>query len=242
MAVKRLNLWSGPRNVSTALMYSFAQRRDTRVVDEPFYGHYLSEEAVEHPGREEVLKSQSPNPGKVISELLQHRGKEILFIKNMAHHMTAMDQQLHLLFEKCTSIFLIREPREMLLSYTQKIADPTMRDVAYRQQYELFKQVKSYGQTPHVIDSRELLKDPRSVLSTLCRQLGLSFEESMLHWEAGAIPEDGVWAKYWYHGVHHSTGFKPYEPKTEPLPDHLRPLYEECKPIYDQLNKYSIKA
>lgn len=242
MAVKRINLWSGPRNVSTALMYSFAQRSDTQVVDEPFYAHYLSKVDVDHPGREDVLQSQPHNPGEVVDDLLSQQEKEVLFIKNMAHHMIKMGDQLDVLLEKFVHVFLIRDPYEMLLSLSKNIPNPAMRDTAFEWQLHLFEKVQSRNKPLHVVDSRELLTNPRKVLTVLCDNLGIGFQKSMLSWETGAIAEDGVWAKYWYQSVHNSTKFKPYSPKTEPLPDRLRPIYEECKPIYDQLNQFSIKA
>ncbi len=242
MATKRINLWSGPRNVSTALMYSFAQRADTKVVDEPFYAHYLSKADVNHPGREEVLESQPREPQKVIDNLLSCQNNEVLFIKNMAHHMIDMSEQLERMLNNFTHVFLIRDPYEMLLSLSKNLPNLSMRDTAYRWQLRLFEMAKEHQQEVHIIDSKELLTDPAKVLEKLCVRLGLSFDEKMLRWEAGPIPEEGIWAKYWYDSVHTSTKFNPYEPKTEPLPEHLKPLYEKCKSIYDQLNQYSIKA
>jgi hypothetical protein len=163
----------------------------------------------------------------------------VLFLKNMAHHLVEMnwDFVAHL-----ANVLLIRDPREMLPSLAQTLTAPTLRDTAYKTQVELLDRLLALGQRPPVLDARELLLDPGSVLRRLCQQLGLPFDEAMLGWPAGPKPEDGVWAKYWYQNVHASTGFVPYKPKKEPFPDRLRPLLEECQPYYDRLLMYSIKA
>lgn len=239
---KRINVWSGPRNVSTALMYAFAQRSDTRVVDEPFYAHYLKQSRAEHPGRAEVLDTQPTDPGEVLTNLLTlGNNTDLLFVKNMAHHMIRMDSELERLRDQFEHVFLIRDPREMLISLDKSLPNPSLRDTAYKRQFKLFELINEQGQPLHVVDSRELLKNPAHVLSTLCQQLEISFEQSMLSWEAGPIPEDGVWAKHWYHNVHKSKGFKPYKPKEEPVPEHLKPLYEQCKPFYEQMLVHTIK-
>lgn len=235
-------MWSGPRNVSTAIMYSFAQRSDTHVVDEPFYAHYLLQSGAEHPGRGQVLDSQPKDPGIVMHNLLSLQKKAVLFLKNMAHHMIEMNSELNTLLDNFQHVFLIRDPKEMLISLDKTLPNPTLQDTAYPRQLELFEMVESAGLPVHVIDSRELLKDPKFVLSALCNDLDIRFEESMLSWDSGPIPEDGIWAKHWYDNVHQSTGFKPYKPKKESFPDHLKPLYNECKPIYDKLLAHAIKT
>lgn len=230
---KRINLWSGPRNVSTALMYSFAQRNDTRVVDEPFYAHYLNKTGVRHPGREEVIASQPTSPTEVLDNLLAgDEDTDLLFIKNMAHHMIHMDSALLPLLNQFEHVFLIRHPREMLLSLDKSLPDPTLRDTAYKRQYELFQRVRMQGSPLHVIDSRKLLENPSLVLTMLCNRIDIDFQQSMLEWKPGPISEDGAWAEHWYERVHKSTGFEPYEPKEERLPARLQPLYEQCKPYY----------
>ncbi len=235
-------MWSGPRNVSTAIMYSFAQRADTRVIDEPFYAHYLLQSGADHPGRAEVLESQPRNPAIVMRKLISESARcEVLFLKNMAHHMIEMEDQLDKLLQKFQHVFLIRDPAEMLLSLDKTLPNPTMQDTAYRRQLELFEIVQADGHPFSVIDSRELLKDPEHVLSTLCEQLDIPFTKAMLSWEAGPIPEDGIWAKHWYDSVHQSTGLEPYKPKAEPIPERLRPLYKDCKAIYQKLFAHAIK-
>lgn len=239
---RAINMWSGPRNVSTAIMYSFAQRDDTKVLDEPFYAHYLIQSGVEHPGRTKVLESQ-PKDAEVVMQNLQsiRQKNDVIFLKNMAHHMIEMGDTLSTLINKFRHIFLIRDPKEMLPSLNKALPNPSLRDTAYKRQLELFKRVKSKGFSPNVIDAGELLKDPREVLTTLCNRLNIPFTDKMLSWKEGPIPEDGIWAEYWYDNVHQSTGFEPYTPKNYTLPEHLKPLYERCKPIYKQLFAHAIK-
>lgn len=222
-------------------MYSFAQRDDTKVFDEPFYAFYLKETGKEHPGRDEVLRSQPHDPQKVAMELFSKApDTPVLFIKNMAHHMSLLDVNL---LDDFTHIFLIREPEEMLTSFIKTIPEPTLRDTAYKEQYEIFAHVNRESETePVVIDSRELLLNPEQVLAEACRKVGLTFDPAMLSWEPGPIPEDGVWAKYWYNSVHQSTGFETYKPKDEEVPDRLNGLLEECRYYYEQMFEYAIKA
>lgn len=238
--MKRINLISGPRNVSTALMYSFAQRTDTIVLDEPLYACYLDRTDTNHPGKEEVLKSQSTDTATVIKEiLLADYDSDLLFIKNMAHHLheIPLDFLTHM-----SNVFLIREPREMLTSFIKTIPNPTLFDTAYKHQFELFKHVEKLSEQPLVIDSKQLLLNPPKVLQELCSRLHIPFQETMLSWSAGPIAEDGVWAKYWYQNVHKSTAFKPYEPKEEELPERLSGLLLQCQKYYHKLSPYAIKA
>ncbi len=242
MAKIKINMWSGPRNISTAIMYSFAQRSDTQVVDEPFYAHYLLQSGAEHPGRAKVLESQPKDPSIVMQNLrATGTNANVLFIKNMAHHMIEMDVILEQLFEEFTPVFLIRNPADMLLSLDKSLPDPSLRDTGYQHLLDLFETAENKNLPLIVLDSKELLKDPEFVLSALCEQLGIPFRESMLSWNPGPIPEDGTWAEYWYDNVHESTGFNPYTPKNENLPDCLDPLYEHCKSIYDRLLAHAIK-
>lgn len=235
-------MWSGPRNVSTAVMYAFAQRPDTQVVDEPFYAHYLLQSGADHPGRAEVLESQPRDPAIVMRKLLSQAPKhDVLFLKNMAHHMVEMDEELDTLVNEFVHVFLIRDPAEMLLSLDKTLTNPSMRDTAYRRQLQLFEKVQSSDRPFGVIDSRELLQDPKHILSALCGKLNIPFTEEMLSWDAGPIPEDGIWAKHWYDNVHQSTGFEPYIPKKESIPDRLKPLYDECRPIYNKMFAHAIK-
>ena len=239
--MRRINLISGPRNVSTALMYSFARRNDTAVVDEPLYAYYLSSQQVEHPGKADVLKAQLTDSETVIKQvLLGDFDRSVLFVKNMAHHIVDIDLDF---LSEMTNVFLVREPREMLTSFIKTIPNPTLKDTAYKRQFELFKYVTETLSAPAVvIDSKELLVDPKSVLNEACQQIGIPFDDSMLSWPAGSIPEDGVWAKHWYHNVHKSTGFKPYKPKYEEVPEKFSDLLDACNQYYNKLSPYIIKA
>ena len=238
--MKRICLWSCPRNVSTAFMYSFAQRPDTVVVDEPLYAAYLANTEVSHPGNEDVLNSQSHDAETVFNEVIYGSyDSPVLFIKNMAHHLpTALEAQL----EGLINIFLIREPDQMLTSLVNQIPDPILRDTGYGHQHRLFDQLRAKGHKAIVIDSKELLSDPEGVLQQLCDAIGLDFDRKMLSWEAGPIPEDGIWAPHWYDNVHRSTGFGTYRRKEQTVTDNLKPLLKECQAHYDALLPFALKA
>lgn len=240
MDTLRINLWSGPRNVSTALMYAFAQRTDTRVVDEPLYAHYLRVSGADHPGRADVLRAQDGDGERVVREvLLAPCDRPLLFIKQMAHHLVELDRSF---LARCRNVILTRAPREMLPSLVNQLAEPTLSDTGYAMQTELVEQLRSLGQDAPVLDAMELLLDPRGVLTELCARLGIAFDERMLAWERGARPEDGVWAPHWYANVHASRGFQEYARKLAPLPARLEPLLAQCSPHYERLYALAIRA
>ncbi len=237
-ATQRVSVWSGPRNVSTALMYSFRQRPDTVVVDEPLYGHYLNLTDTPHPGKAEVLAEMDSDSVRVVQNVLLGRYDEsVVMFKNMAHHLAGLDRAF---LRELHNVLLIRDPAEMLPSLAQELPEPTLRDTGLREQVELLEEVLASGQTPVVIEAKRLLQNPERVLRGLCSALELPFEPAMLAWPVGPKPEDGVWAKYWYKNVHASSTFAPYKPKTEPFPEHLRPLLEVCAPLYDRLKTYAL--
>lgn len=233
-------LWSGPRNVSTALMYSFAERNDTRVVDEPLYGHFLRVTGTVHPGRDEVLENVNCDGEAVMQKLLRCEDGDcdVLFMKQMAHHLVDIDRTF---LENTKNIFLIRDPREMLPSLTIQLPEATLADTGLKMQWRLFESLRAAGQEPAIIDSRELLLDPPRVLAELCGALGIEFTEDMLRWPTGPRSEDGIWAKHWYHAVHQSNGFAPYTAKTD-FPAHLEALLAECSPWYEKLFEHAIRA
>jgi len=236
--VKLISMWSGPRNVSTALMYSFRQRPDTRVVDEPYYAHYLLRTAKEHPGRDEIIANMATD-SKVITENLLNSDREILFIKNMAHHLPGLEPNPLDLF---TNILLTRDPKEMLPSLAKTLKNPGLEDTGLKEQLEILNFILKSGNTPIVLDAKETLLNPKKVLNELCNRLEIDFYEEMLSWPIGPKPEDGIWAKYWYQNVHKSNAFSKYREKTEIFPEELGQLYDESKFYYQELYKYAIKA
>ena len=238
---KPICLWSGPRNVSTALMYGFAQLSSVRVIDEPLYGHYLRVSGADHPGREEVMGAMNCDGDATMRDLLQQQALDsshTFFIKHMAHHLVDLDLGF---LNSVKSIFLVRDPRAMLPSLTIQLPHASLVDTGLQRQWELFKELSDAGQRPIVLDSRELLLNPAAVLQSLCLHLGLTFEASMLTWEAGPRPEDGVWAPHWYHAVHKSTGFAPFVPKST-FPNHLQALLNDCMPFYEKLFEHALRA
>ncbi|MDH3743557.1 MAG: sulfotransferase family protein [Acidobacteriota bacterium] len=236
----RICLWSGPRNVSTALMYSFAERPDTRVVDEPLYAHYLRVSAARHPLREEVLAAYETDGQKAVrGVVLGPCDRPVLFLKQMAHHLVDLDLGF---LEQTKNILLIRHPSEVLSSLVRQLPEPQLADTGIAIQCDLLRQLQEMGQEPPVIDSRELLRDPAGVLEQLCARLEIPFMKAMMSWNAGPRREDGLWAPHWYENVHRSTGFMPYRPKTQAFPEKLQPLLEECRPYYDRLFAEAIRA
>jgi len=222
-------------------MYSFAQRADMRVIDEPLYGHYLRATGAKHPGREDIVAAMDCDGDAVMRDLLEQSARSsatTLFIKHMAHHLVQIDLRF---LEHTNNIFLIRDPREMLPSLTVQLPHATLTDTGLQKQWQLLQDLRSNGQQAIVLDSRELLLDPESVLRQLCDRLGLAFENGMLHWTAGPRAEDGIWAKHWYQAVHKSTGFSAYQAKTH-FPAALEDLLDECQPWYEQLFALAIRA
>ncbi len=240
MDVRRIHLWSGPRNVSTALMYAFAQRADTRVVDEPLYGHYLRVSGADHPGRDEVLAAQDGDGERVVREvILGAWDRPVVFFKQMAHHLAGLDRAF---LRRGSNVLLTRDPREMLPSLAVQLGQPTLRDTGYAVQAALLDELLAEGQDVPVLEARELLLDPPGVLAQLCERLTIPFDPAMLRWRAGGRPEDGVWARHWYEAVHRSTGFEPHRPKAAPLPARLLPLLDACRPLHERLAARALRA
>lgn len=232
-----INLISGPRNISTALMYSFAQRSDTKVIDEPFYAHYLLKTGLDHPGRDETIESMESDPEKIVENILRlEQQYPVVFLKNMAHHHIGLDWQY---LNEIKNVFLIRDPKQLIASFAQVIPDPTLQDIGLKEEAELLEYVQSHGTyQPVVIDSNSILPNPERGLSQLCTNLDIPFDSSMLNWKAGALPEDGAWAKYWYANVHKSTGFAMQKTSSRPLPERCEKLYQEALPYYQKLSAY----
>ena len=210
------------------------------VVDEPLYGHYLSTSDAEHPGAAEVLETMDDDGERVVREvILGPCGRPIHFFKNMAHHLPGLDPAF---LDRITNVLLIRDPTEMLPSLARQLSAPTLRDTGLREQDVILDSILARGERPVVLDARDLLLDPPAVLQRACAALGIPFEDAMLSWPAGPKPEDGIWAKHWYHNVHASRGFAPYSPPENQFPTHLEPLLEECLPYYRRLGSYAVTA
>lgn len=216
-------------------MYSFAQRADTTVVDEPLYAHYLSSTNADeyHPGAAEVIADQENDGEKVVQNvILGNYGTEIVFFKNMTHHLVNLNLDF---LKETVNIILTRDPRDMLPSYIHQIQKPKLSDTGYPQHLELVNYLQSIGQSPVIIDSKDILLNPEKKLKWLCERIGIPFKKKMLNWKAGPRKEDGIWAKHWYHNVHKSTGFQPYKNKNVELPVQLIPLLTECELLYHEL-------
>lgn len=232
----RINLWSSPRNISTALMYSFAQRPDTTVVDEPLYAYYLTHatDRAEHPGHEDILASQSADGRQVVESVILggDYATEVVVFKQMTHHL--LDLPLDFLHQT-HNVLLIRDPQAILASYTKVIGQPSAYDIGVPQQDALFTYLQAHGVLTAIVDAKTLLQHPRRTLELLCERLGIPFTEAMLSWEAGPRPEDGVWASHWYANVHASTGFAPYQEKTVSLLPEIAAIAAQCRPFYEKL-------
>lgn len=239
MAMIRIHLISGPRNISTALMYSFAQRKDTVVVDEPFYGCYLRHSGLDHPGREEILSSMRTLPEKVIEEVIfTDYPSRAVFFKNMAKHLHGFDVSF---YENLENVFLIRDPARLITSFAKVVPHFDESEIGLKHAYELFTRLKEKGGKSLVINSDILLQNPPLILEKLCTALQLPFDRSMLNWKPGPRPEDGLWAPYWYANVHKSTGFGQPPPAPDSFPEKYTPLLEEVQPYFDFLNKFALK-
>lgn len=242
----RIAMWSGPRNISTAMMRSFGARSDTIVVDEPFYAAYLASTGLDHPMRDEVLSSQPQDWREVVTRLFAPlpAGRTVHYQKHMTHHM--LPEFGRAWVSQCQHAFLIRSPAAVLASYVQKRAEVSLLDIGLPQQVEIFEQVSAQlGRPAPVIDGDDVLTNPRAVLSQLCAALGIGFDEAMLHWRAGRRDTDGVWATAWYDAVERSTGFAaPAEgaQRAPLLSDALRALAERAQPYYETLARYRIRG
>ena len=227
--------------MSTALMYSFAQRDDTKVVDEPLYGHYLLVTGVKHPGRKEIMDEVNCDGKLVMDDLLKINdldGKDVLFLKQMTKHLVGIN---HDFLPKFKNVFLIRNPKDMLSSLAVNIPKPNLADTGLDLQWKVYKNMKSLGNKPIVVDSRELLMNPENILKQLCSHLNLEFVDSMLSWPAEPRKEDGIWAKYWYQSLHKSTGFQSYQAKSN-FPVELKQVLSECLPYYEKLLSEAIQT
>jgi Sulfotransferase domain len=232
----RIAMWSGPRNISTAMMRAWDNRPDTVVLDEPFYAYYLKATRKQHPDADEVIAKGESDWRKIVAQLTGPipRGKRIFFQKQMTHHLLPeVDRQW---LGTMTNCFLIRDPREVIASYLKKRENPTLEDLGYVQQAEIFDFVRAHTRAiPPIVDARDVLQNPERSLRLLCDAVDVEFTKSMLSWPSGLRETDGVWAKHWYGEVARSTSFRPYRHKRLQIPGRLREVHERCCKCYERL-------
>ncbi len=231
---------SGPRNVSTAIMYAFDNRNDFIGVDEPYYAHYLSKRDVDHPGKGEILLSQNHDPNVVTSEIHALAKQRNVFVKNMAHHI--LKEQDHSFLSGMINFLLIRNPKQLIVSFSKVIENPTINDIGLKRSFEIMQWLKANGMQPIVLDSAEILKNAEITFQKLCVKLDIPFDQNMLKWQKGPKSIDGIWAKYWYENVHKTTQFESKTTRDEPLPEHLTDLYTEANEYYIALSEYLIEV
>ena len=232
----RLAVWSGPRNLSTALMYSFAARGDCAVLDEPFYAAFLDRTKLEHPMRAEILAAHDKDPARIAAKLLGpvSEGTRLFYQKHMCHHMVPGIPRDW--FAQVSHVFLIRHPARVIASYLAKRESPTIDDLGARQQWDLYHEITDVtGKAPHVIDATDIRAAPEEALRRLCIALEFPFTPRMLSWSAGPKPFDGAWAPHWYGAVHASTGFAGAEGPLPVLPEAAQPLLSAAMPHYERL-------
>lgn len=232
---KIIAMWSGPRNISTAMMYSFKQRLDTKVLDEPFFGYFLKMTGVWRPSREEVLKSMDLSSENILKQVNHFDEGRNLFLKNMSNHIEGIDLKE---IEAFQNIILLRHPLKVLNSFSKHIDLPTQMDLGYQHQIKIIDYLQSQGQDFLIVNSDDVCDFPRQQLLRICKFLKIDFIEDMLSWQAGPIPEDGIWAKYWYHNVHKSTGFAATNSKPIELAKELNEIYDESLDYYHKILKY----
>lgn len=233
----RIAMWSGPRNLSTAMMYSFAARSDFAVWDEPFYAAYLKQSGSDHPMKDDIISTHESDP-HVVARLCSGsnpREKPHFYMKHMPLHMLPGFPQEWA--HDCVNVHLIRHPARVIASYAAKREKPTLDDIGFRQQVELFDRFPG-----PVIDSFDIRENPEGMLRRLCNEIDLPWDPAMLHWEKGPKPYDGVWATHWYGAVHHSTGFAAPEGDLPKLEPHFRELEAAAMPFYAAMLDHKISA
>ena len=234
-----LAMWSGPRNISTAMMYAFGNRRDCVAWDEPFYAFSLVHHGNDHPMREAIIAANDSDWNRLVARCLAPADKPLFYQKHMTHHMLeGFDRNW---IKGLTNAFLIRAPERVLASYAKKWPDVGLRDIGFVAQAEIFNMVADrLGHAPPVADAEDILDDPRTVLSRLCAACGVPFDAAMLHWESGPKPFDGVWAPHWYNAAWASTGLAKPEAKPVELPDNLRRIADAARPYYESMRRWRL--
>ena len=234
-----LAMWSGPRNISTAMMYAFGNRADCTAWDEPFYGFSLVNHGNDHPLRAAIIAANDCNWDSLVARCLAPAETPLFYQKHMTHHMLkGFDRNW---IKGLTNVFLIRTPERVLASYTKKWPDITLRDIGFVEQAEIFDMVADHlGHAPPVVDADDILGDPQGVLTRLCEACGIAFDPAMLSWLAGPKPFDGVWAPHWYNAVWKSTGLSRPEGQPAPLPETLKGIADAAMPFYEKMRRYRL--
>ena len=233
-------MWSGPRNLSTALMRSFENREDTKVWDEPLYAYYLNETKKDHPMFKEIIETYEININKLTKKIVStNKDEKITYQKHMSHHI--LSQTPINWITKGTNVFLIRDPRDVILSYIQKNTLNNSDDIGFPMQRKLFNLIKDRGENPIVVNADDLSTSPRDVLIELCSKLKIKFSEKMLTWNKGKRDSDGIWEKVWYKNVQSSTNFEKLKKNDQVIPKVHENIYKECLDVYNELNLYKIK-
>lgn len=226
-----LAMWSGPRNLSTAMMRAWENRPDTQVWDEPFYAAYLDKTDLDHPMRDEIMAADETDASVVIQRCSTPNEGGFFYQKHMTHHMLP-EFSLDWLAD-IHHCFLLRDPREVLLSYSQKREQVTLEDIGVPQQLALYRQIREVqSSAPLVVDAGDFLRQPREYLNAMCEYVGIPFDESMLSWPAGRRASDGVWSEHWYDSVWKSTGFKEWQPREGELSPELAEIYQQANKVY----------
>jgi hypothetical protein len=237
----RIAMWSGPRNISTAMMRAWGNRDDTVVVDEPFYAYYLLATGKPHPAADEVIATGETDWRKIVTHLTRviPNGKRIFFQKQMTHHLLPeIDREW---LGAVTNCFLIRDPREVISSYIKKREDFALEDLGFVQQAKIFDFVRTRtNAVPPVVDAKDVLQNPERTLRLLCEAAGVEFSESMLSWPSGFRATDGIWARHWYGEVAKTTSFQPYRPRNDEVPRRFREIYERCRQCYERLHEHRL--
>ena len=232
-------MWSGPRNLSTALMRSFENRNDTEVFDEPFYAYYLSKTNIDHPMKKEIIQHYSISQNHIIKKILSVTNKnKIFYQKHMTHHIIKNTKTDWI--TRGYNCFLIRHPAKVINSYIKKNTLRNIDDIGFKKQFEIFQNIKNKKLTYTVIDADIILKNPNKILSKFCKELNIRFSKKMLSWPKGKRISDGIWSKIWYKNVEQSNTFTPFKEEKINVPNKYLEIYKESLKYYNEMNKYSI--
>ena len=235
----RIAMWSGPRNISTAMMRAWEARADCAVMDEPFYGAYLAATELDHPMRDEILEAHAVDFDAIARDCAERADAPVIYQKHMCQHMI-LEAPLHWMVS-CRHAFLIRPPSEVAASFARKYRNQTAEDLGFRRQAELYEAASEIAGPPPVVEARDVLENPEGMLKALCRALDVPFDAAMLSWEAGPRASDGIWASHWYQAVNASTGFGRPGPPAE-CPEELCGIVAECQPYYEQMRAHRLVA